>query len=106
MEKFAIINSGQTLSDVIDLRQYFLGSIMVPAITSGDLLIRGGVNSGSLSRMLETRGQGSGDTRFATGAGDRAVTIPSQLSTLPYAQLETSVAQADVRTFALVCIRR
>lgn len=105
---YAIINSGYVVSGDVNLTQRALLGISVPTITSGDLTIQGNTDTTSANflRLLETRAPGSGDLRFATGAGSRMVLVPEDFTTPPYIRLETITAagslQADARTLTLL----
>jgi hypothetical protein len=104
---YTAIASGSQVSSDVDLSfGSRLWAIAVPSITSGDLLPQGALDTTSAGyrRILDTRGQGSGDLRFATGPGSRMVMWPSDVPTPPKMRLETSVVQAltNVATFALL----
>ena|SRR5258708_23832435 len=104
---FTAIASGSTVSSDVDLAfGTRIWAIAVPTITSADLLVQGGFDttSANFARMLDTRGQGSGDLRFATGPGSRMILWPQDVPCLPKMRLETGVAQAisNVATFTLL----
>jgi hypothetical protein len=103
------IPNGFAVGQPIDARQFqeFVGFI-TPVITSGDVLIQGAMpnslgnapNSADFVRFLETSVVGSGQMRFATGAG--SCYVPVGLQSFPgYIRLETSVTQGAQRVFQL-----
>lgn len=104
---YAVINSGQRVSGDIDLTQKSLLGISVPTISSGDLVIQGGVDTTSANffRLLDVRAAAGGDLRFPTGVGSRMVMLPKDFTSPPYIRLEavmaTGSSQTDTRTFTL-----
>lgn len=93
-----VAQSGQVSGD-INLSQYWMGSIRVPTITSGDMYVHGNVDttSNTFYRLMVE----SGDLRFPTGPGSRMVMWPLGQASPLYARVEFSVAQADVRTLTI-----
>ena len=104
---YTLISSGFAVSPTVDLNQENrVLAIGVPGVTSGDLLLQGSFSttSADFQRLLETRGQGSGDLRFAVGPGSRMVTGPL-IYAPPYIRAEMSVNQTDNRTLTLLTAR-
>ncbi len=105
---YAIVNSGYLVSGDVDLRARALMGMVVPTITSGDLVVQGNIDTTSANflRLLDVRAAAGGDLRFPTGVGSRMVMLPDDFSTPPYIRLETVTAagslQADTRTFTLL----
>ena len=102
---YAFVNSGAVISDVQNLSQHGkIHGIDVPVITSGDLLLQGSfaTTSAGFHRLLETRNPGSGDMKFATGAGSVFITLPLDRAMPNYVRLELSVAQAAPRTLTMI----
>jgi hypothetical protein len=94
---YSAIASGSSVSSDVDLAfGTRLWAIAVPSITSADLLVQGGFDTTSANflRILDTRGQGSGDLRFATGPGSRMILWPQDVPCPTKLRLETGVAQA------------
>lgn len=105
MEPFvAIVASGSSVSGTVDLTKRALLGVAVPVVTSCDLALQGNLDTTSATfvRLLEARAPGSGDLRFATGAGSRMILVPATLETPPYVRFETLVAQTDNRTLTLL----
>ena len=104
---YTTIAQSAAVSGTVDLTQaQRLLAILVPGVTSGDLLLQGATDttSASFQRLLETRTPGSGDMRFATGTGSRMIPIPF-ISGIPYVRFETAVPQANVCTLTLLTSR-
>lgn len=105
---YTAIASGSTIASDVNIGfGTQLWAVVVPSITSGDLLVQGNFidsTSGGYYRLLDTRAQGSGDLRFATGPGSRMVMWPPDFKTPPNIRFETSVTQAlsNVATIALL----
>lgn len=105
---YTVINSGYVISGNVDLTQRALLGISVPTVTSGDLVLQGGVDTTSANflRLLDVRAAAGGDLRFPTGVGSRMVMLPENFSTPPYVRLEMVMAtgslQSDTRTFTLI----
>ena len=102
---YASIPQSGSISGDIDLAfGSRIWAIAVPSITSGDLLVQGNFDTTSANflRLLDTRGQSSGDLRFATGPGSRMVPWPQDITSPQKARLETGVPQSNVCTFTLL----
>jgi len=100
--KYATISSGSTLSTAIDVANSDLFGLYIPIVNSCQLYLQGSFNttSGNYARIFSS--DGLADWSAFTAAGSRC--LPIQGIGIPFAsiKIETSVAQTDVRTFALV----
>lgn len=94
--------SGSVTGD-IDLSKGHLEAIFCPVVTSGDLFVLGNwdTTSGNFTRLQKAQ-PNTGDLRFGTGPGSLMITGRRDETYPPFLRLETSVAQAAVRTFALL----
>lgn len=100
---YAVINSGQSLSPQMDLRQGKLHAVHVPTITSADLLIQGSFNTTSADFLrLQNVQANSGALTFRTGPGSVLIQTEDSVPWMPYVRLETSVNQADTRTLSML----
>lgn len=99
----ATIPLSGSISGDVDLRKGRLAAILVPVITSGDLLVQGGLDSTSATfvRVQYPEITSSGDLRFPTGPGSRMVLWPDYLPSPSFIRLETSVPQAASRDFSV-----
>lgn len=113
-ELFAVVNSGATLSGVLDLTQ--LGGIrsikVPPNVTSGQLFVQGASDTTSASFARVQRAPvNSGDLQFSvlgSLAAGALLSAPDELrspSFSPYARIEFSAAQIDTRTLTLYAAR-
>lgn len=101
--QYAVVNSGQTLSGYVPIAGARALAVSVPAITSCGLYLQGaiaGVNSADFGRILKA--DGTGDFLAAVAAGNRGCRITDIAAAFRYLRFETSVAQTDVRTIAVV----
>jgi hypothetical protein len=106
--KFAVIFSGSTISSgFVAVPGGILFGLWAPTITSGTVLVQGafavpGTNPASANFVRLQNPAGSGDWTFAAGLGSKAVTLQDPAPPWPFLRLETSVAQTDTRTFAVI----
>mgnify|MGYP001585458508 CR=1 FL=1 len=97
---YAVINSGQAVSGNLDLTKYGLSAIAIPPVASAtDLLVQGAFTTTSADFVRLQASRPNTDVRFSIGTGSNMVLWPADLPSPPYARLETSVTQTDVRTF-------
>lgn len=93
--------SGQA-SDEIDVFNGVVSGVWSPVVTSCTLTLRGSFDSTSANYVPLTNPAGSGDWTFAVGPGSRGITLQDPGLPFPYLKLFTSVAQAAVRSFAVI----
>ncbi|MDR7401308.1 MAG: hypothetical protein QN155_03650 [Armatimonadota bacterium] len=98
---FTRIASGATLSDPVAVKGADLFSVWAPAVTSCQVFLQGSWDPVTNFVRL-TNPAGSGDWAWALGPGQRAVTLQDVAFPFPFLRLESSVAQTDTRTFAVV----
>lgn len=100
--KYATIPLSGSVTDIIALAGAKLMGLSVPAVTSAALYVQGSWEAASASLWRLQNPAGSGDWTFAVGPGSKAITLQDVAFPWPYLRIETSVAQAAVRSLAVV----
>lgn len=90
------------VSETISVKGDGLHGLWVPVITSATLYVQGSFDTTSANFVRLQKPDGSGDWTLAAGTGSKAVTLQDFGFTWPYLRIESSNAQAAVRSFAVV----
>lgn len=105
--KFPTIPLSGTVSDIIDITGAKTVAIWVPTVTSGTLLLRGSFDQTSANFVpIFNQNATPIASRWWVEAGPGSMAVPldvEYLTPFPFIKLETSVAQAAVRSFAVIC---
>jgi hypothetical protein len=99
--KFATIASGASVSGTVALVGADLFGLWAPVVTSCQIFLQGNYDTTPANFVRLQNPAGSGDWAFAVGAGSKAISLQDVAFPWPYLRVETSVAQTDVRTFAI-----
>lgn len=100
--KFPTIPLSGSVSDLIRLEGATLFGLWAPVVTSCQMFVQGAFDQTSANFVRLTNPAGSGDWVFGVGPGSRAVTLQDAAFVFPFLKLETSVAQAAVRSLAVI----
>lgn len=76
--------------------------VWVPVVTSAAMYIQGAFDTTSANFVRIQNAVGSGDYTLATGPGSKAFTLQDPVIPFPYLRFESGVAQAAVRSLAIV----
>lgn len=90
------------VSGTVNVKGDRLHGLWVPVVTSAVLYVLGSFDTTSANFVRLQKPDGSADWTLAAGTGSKAVTLQDFGFTWPYLRLESSVAQAAVRSFAVV----
>mgnify|MGYP001567939742 len=98
------INSGALLSTDIDLRKTGAVGIAAPVLTSGQLFLQVGNNSGTyVGRLHDPRSQAAWFWNVA--AGSAAIVVDAPIRPFTHAAIEVANSQAALRTFTIAKAR-
>jgi hypothetical protein len=104
--KFATIAQSATVSDAVDVTGVKTLGVWIPVVTSGQLLLRGSFDqtSANFVPVFAPNASPIASRWFANiGPGSATLAIDLAAAPFPFVKLETTVAQAAVRSLALVC---
>jgi hypothetical protein len=96
-----MINSGQSVSDVLPLKNFTtVAALVAPIVTSCQIFIQAATTSGGVFTRL-VNAAGSGDLTWAVAAGSKCW-APNDLRSFPFARIETSVAMTSPASFTVL----
>ena len=93
--------SGSVTGDIGIIGSTVVG-IHAPTVTSCQIFFQGNYNTTSAGFVRIGKKDGTGDFSWDLGPGSNAVNLSEELSPFNHLRLETSVAQAAVRSFAIL----
>ena len=101
-QKFFTVNSGQTLSDEVGIRNVREVGVSAPALTSGQCFVQVAhdTTSANFGRAFD-EGATPAEYVWPVGVGGNAVNLSRIVAPFPFLRLELDVAQTDVRTFTI-----
>jgi hypothetical protein len=97
---YVTISSGDTVSGVAAIRGGRIATLWAPTVTSCDLQLQASWDTTSANFADLFALDGTWRWKCEIGVGGVAMPLNDVVS-VPYLRLETSVAQADVRTFVI-----
>lgn len=98
---FATIPLSGTLSTQILIPNTERAVLWCPTVTSCQVLLQGSFDTTSTNFVRAQNAAGSGAWTFSVGVGSNCISL-MDAGHFPYARLETTVAQAAVRSFAII----
>lgn len=98
---FATIPLSGTLSTQIQIPNTEKATLWCPTVTSCQVLLQGSFDTTSTNFVRAQNAAGSGQWTFSVGVGSNCISL-KDAGHFPYARLETTVAQAAVRSFAII----
>lgn len=99
--KYPTIPLSGTVSEIFNTRGMVGMSIFAPVITSCQVLLQGSFDQTSANFVRAQNSQGSGQWTYSAGVGSNCINA-KDVGYFPFARLETTIAQAAVRSFAVV----
>src|SRR4051812_30069854 len=103
--KYPNIPLSGTVSDAVDVTGAKFIAVWLPVVTSGQLLLRGSFDqtSANFVPIMNPNATPIASRWWAdTGAGSAGVLLDWAAQAFPFIKLETSVAQAAVRSLAVI----
>jgi hypothetical protein len=99
--EFVTIASGSAVSEVFGIGNAWAAGIWAPEVTSCQAHLQVSYDTTSANFVRVQNNDGVGHWTWGIAAGSEAITLEAALMPFTLARIETSVAQADTRTFAV-----
>lgn len=90
-----------TVSDQIQIPNTEKAVLWCPTVTSCQVLLQGSFDTTSANFVRVQNAAGSGQWTFSAGVGSNCISL-KDAGHFPYARLEATIAQAAVRSFAII----
>ena len=99
---YATIPLSGTVSETFAVVGTVRAGVWFPTVTSAAFYVQGAFNTTSENFVRIQNAAGSGAYTLAAGVGSLAFTLQDPVIPFPYLRFESSVAQAAVRSLAIV----
>ena len=99
---YATIPLSGTVSGTFNVVRTVRAGVWFPTVTSAAFFIQGAFDSTSANFVRIQNATGSGAYTLAAGVGSLAFTLMDPVIPFPYLRFESGVAQAAVRSLAIV----